>query len=449
MSSIERRIGAGLALSLLLTFLALAGLAEWGVARLSQAFVATRLEHDADNLIRALELAPDGGWRLQETQVPPIYQRVHSGHYFQIRGERQRLRSRSLWDRAPDVSLLAPGASRLEALYRGTEHWLTWHQGIEWQGQRLTLWLAEDLTPLESQWRRFAWGLYAVMALALVGQLALQRHLLRRSFRQLEGVRRAVGKLQQGEIARLEERVPREIQPLTAEINRLLARLEQQIGRARTTMGNLAHELKRSLQQLQLQTEQLPPVEREPYQRLLGEVERLTERELRRARIAGTPHPGRHFDPAEDLPHLVSVLERIYPAIGIETRLGGVGSLPLDRDDMLELIGNLLDNGCKFARSRVGLALERKQAELRLCISDDGPGIAGSDREALTGRGRRLDETVAGHGLGLSICRMIVDSYGGTLGFDAALCSEFPGLAVEARLPLPGASPGTSPGVSG
>jgi signal transduction histidine kinase len=106
--------------------------------------------------------------------------------------------------------------------------------------------------------------------------------------------------------------------------------------------------------------------------------------------------------------------------------------LPWDREDLLELLGNLLDNACKWAAAAVRLNLEEDVDGYRLWVDDDGPGIAPELREEVLGRGSRLDEQVAGHGLGLGIVRDIVDAWGGSLSLED---SPLGGLRVAIRLP--------------
>ncbi len=437
MISIERRIRTSLILSLLTAFMVLAVLADYGVKQLSRDFVTTRLQHDSDNLIRALTLTPDGEWQLDVQQLPLIYQRVRSGHYFQVLSGEQRIRSRSLWDRTPGLTSLPAGAQQSTLAFQDDEHWLIWHLGIELRGRPVTLWVAEDIAPFEQQWRYFSIILYAAMVTTLVLLVLLQRYLLRRSFRQLGELRQAIRQLQQGEIESLSAQVPVEIQPLTEEINHLLQRLEQRIVRSRTAMGNLAHELKRSLQRLHLLRDELPESAWPECDQALDQIRRLTERELKRARIAGSPHPGRRFSPHEDLPHLVEVLRRIYPEITIITEINGVTDMACDRDDMLELIGNLLDNACKFGASRVRLELSVKNACYHLRVSDNGPGLPESINGQLPERGVQIDESVSGHGLGLSICRMITDSYQGDIRFrQPSPGTECPHFRVEVTIPL-------------
>ncbi len=103
---------------------------------------------------------------------------------------------------------------------------------------------------------------------------------------------------------------------------------------------------------------------------------------------------------------------------------------------MLELIGNLLDNGCKFGASKVQLRLSLAAEMAKISLRDNGPGVAPELRERLLERGNRIDESIEGHGLGLSICQMIVESYQGQIDFPALAGEEEDGFLVEIKLPM-------------
>ncbi len=420
MRSIESGIRNGLVGSLLASFVVLAMLADYGVKQLSQTFVATRLQHDADNLIKALDQTPTGEWVIHTQNLPLIYQRVNSGHYYQVFVATQQLRSRSLWEQRPTVKSIETGADQLTHRHHQGEHWLIWQQGIKKRGVAINLWIAEDIAPLERQWRQFSFILYGVMAIAFVLLLLVQKMLIRKGFISLDRLRADIRQLKQGDIANLSQQAPAEIQPLTEEINQLLERLHQRTTRSRTAMGNLAHELKRYLQRLTLQQGNLPREHQQDYQNTLTEIQRLTDREMKRARIAGDSQPGRHFNPTTDLPVMIDMLGRIYPDKTIELQMEDLAELPLDRDDMLELIGNLADNACKFSDKRVGIKLHQQSTQLQLTVSNDGQPFPENLVAALMGRGTRVDESIEGFGLGLSICKMIVESYQGKLEVNTA-----------------------------
>lgn len=436
MKSIEKRIRFSLILTLLATFSVLGLLANYGVKQLCRDFVLTRLQHDSDNLIKAISLSQEQQWIIDTHYMPGIYQRVKSGHYFQFVSQNQYVRSRSLWDQTPNVALLAVGETATELETMGDENWLIWKQGVELEGTPITLWIAEDIAPLEQQWQRFTLLLFMIMLAALVVLVVLQRYLLRKSFSQLTNLQQAIKQLKRGEINAISDKVPSEIKPLTNEINHLLERLEQRTSRSRTAMGNLAHELKRQLQQLHLLSNDLPEQLIHEYRQTLEQISRLIERELKRARIAGDSHPGRRFDPNEDLHYLIEVMNKIYPKIQINTDIAKTGELPFDRDDMLELIGNLMDNACKFGLSNALLRLSLVEQNLVITVSNDGADIPEAMQTQLLGRGVRTDESKAGYGLGLSICKMILSSYQGKLSIGSKTRDDDYPVQFSAQIPL-------------
>lgn len=119
----------------------------------------------------------------------------------------------------------------------------------------------------------------------------------------------------------------------------------------------------------------------------------------------------------QELPPLIDVLQKLYPERTITTEHPPDLVLPQDRDDLLELLGNLLDNACKFAREQVQLTIVEEAGGSTITIVDDGPGVSDDRVATLTRRGMRHDESVTGTGLGLAICKAICDSYGAELSF--------------------------------
>ena len=136
--------------------------------------------------------------------------------------------------------------------------------------------------------------------------------------------------------------------------------------------------------------------------------------------------PGRRFDLYQELPPLFAALKQIYhdKNLAMEWRIAPGLTYPAEREDMLELFGNLLDNACKWAAHRVVFE-----------VSGDGPGAPEEKLAQLSERGRRLDESVGGHGLGLSIAREIVAYYRGEMGFERS--PQLGGFRVWVRLPPP------------
>jgi signal transduction histidine kinase len=158
----------------------------------------------------------------------------------------------------------------------------------------------------------------------------------------------------------------------------------------------------------------------------------LMERELSRAKLAGAGLHSQRFNPTEELPDLAGLLRQLHPELDIQWQVEEGASAFGDREDMLEMLGNLLDNACKWARSRVTCRVQ-VGAAIELVVADDGKGISDDELEHLAERGVRLDETVEGHGLGLAIVKNIVELYAGEMVFGRS--SELGGLQVLVRLP--------------
>lgn len=423
MNSLERSLQLGLVLSLLL-LMGLFWLAGYQSLRhLTEDFIVSRLEHDAESLLRMISTNPE---QLLGQQVDPIFNQPFSGHYYLIRfRDGREITSRSLWDHLLSVPDLAPGErKRLHLPGPAEQQLLVLVQGFRKHGTEFTLAVSEDLTPIEIERDRFTRNFALLALLGVILLLVVQRFVVRRLFRRLEPVRNDIQRLAQGEVERLSEDVPVEILPLVRELNHLLQLLSQRLERSRNALGNLAHAIKGPLNLLQQffdEQKNCPDSPRlEQAKTQVRRICELMQRELKRARMAGTGIPSRRFDPATDLPDLIQVLENIHHerhlAIHYEV---AEGIHPFgDHEDMLELLGNLLDNACKWARTSVRCAISGRDGKIAIVVEDDGPGLSRQEIEALTERGTRLDETKEGHGLGLAIGKDIVKLYGGTLAFD-------------------------------
>jgi signal transduction histidine kinase len=415
--SLKRQIRNRLIVVLVAVMGVLLIVANESIEHVTRGYIATRLQHDAESLLTAL-VREDDEWRIDEQRLPTVYRRVRSGHYYQVRSDSQHLWSRSLWDAPPDIAMLDAGATRIELTPGpGGERWLVWSQGVRIEGAWLTLWVAEDIAPFERQRFGYFVAAAAIVLIAALVLIALQQWVLRRGFRALDDVQSAVHRLQRTGEAIDAATIPAEVRPLVDEIDRLLDRLQQRTRRSRNAIGNLAHELRRSLQRLTALERHLDSDAAAELREVTAAMSRLIQRELRRARIAGEPAPGRPFIPADDMPHLINALERIHERCHITAVVDPELRLEPDRDDMLEVLGNLLDNACKHAHRDVHVALQRTSEGMVIIVDDDGAGISEGDMQRLQLRGVRLDENGEGEGLGLSICRDIVDSYQGKITF--------------------------------
>lgn len=408
-----------------------------GIQILTQDFVASRLQHDADSLISALEMQVDGTWSLNADRLPNVYHRVNSGHYFAIQIGEQQLRSRSLFDHAVTLPSLKVGEQQQATQYVGQEHWLMFSQTIVKNGQSIRLWVTEDISSLEQTQLRFLGFATIVVLLTILILLFAQRQLLKRGFKPLEKIPEAIRqmRLQGREIDT--QQTPSEITPLIAEIDRLVNQLGQRVQRSRNALGNLAHEMKRPLQGLQSYLDSQAPEQRHEGRKVLAELHHIIERELKRTKIVGLSTPGRFTVLNDGLPPLIQVMQRIYPQRRISCHYDQDLVMPFDRDDLLELLGNLLDNACKHGHKHIELCIMQQPiptAGYEIIVSDDGEGVSDAAMSIIVERGIRLDESIQGHGLGLSICKDIVDSYQGELQFNHA---KQGGLEAKVFLPLP------------
>jgi len=410
-------------------------------------FVQSLLEHDADSLLSALETDGAGELQLMPGRMTASYQKPFSGHYFVVLTKNKTHYSRSLWDEALVVSPLSPGETRKWFVAGpSSQPLLVWAGGFQKQGQQFTIAVAEDLSALSASMVRFNWYFAGLSFVALIVLLGVQQYIVRRSFHPLAQIQQEIKNLKQGAVGELTEAVPAEVQPLVREVNHLLRLLAERLQRSRNAMGNLAHALKAPLsllsqlaQQEEIRAQSSLSADLIKY---TNSIRQLMDRELKRARLMGQGTPGARFVPQEEMPVLVDVLHRMV-AINKNKKNDQAHTLDIqwqapdvvfmfDRDDMLELVGNLLDNACKWATGKVRCVLLGDEHHLQLTVEDDGAGCSDEDITHLTTRGVRIDESTSGHGLGLAIVRDVVEIYHGELAMDRS--PSLGGLRVVVKL---------------
>nr|WP_189684341.1 sensor histidine kinase [Pseudomonas sp. SWRI81] len=400
-----------------------------------QRYLEAGLRNDSESLLVALVRGPQG-LQLDERHLSPAYQRPFSGHYFRIDFSDSHWRSRSLWDQ--DLPLLEqPGLHSNLQLGPGGQRLLVLRSDYRRLGQSISISVAQDYTPVSDSFLRMRQIGVGLGLAALLLILFLQRLTVRRALKPLERAREQIAQLQQGQRSQLDDQVPVELEPLVAQINHLLAHTEDSLKRSRNALGNLGHALKTPLAVLLslASSEKLDdhPELRKVLKEQLEQVQQRLNRELNRARLSGDALPGALFDCDAELPGLLATLNMIH---GEHLALSYVAppglQLPWDREDLLELLGNLLDNACKWADAEVRLSVIERTDGFALSVEDDGPGIPEEQRAQVFSRGTRLDEQTDGHGLGLGIVRDIVDTWGGLLVLGE---SEWGGLKVVVELP--------------
>ncbi|MFJ7285289.1 sensor histidine kinase [Pseudomonas sp. NPDC099000] len=435
MRSIQRRLSLGLISVMVVVGLVLAQTSLWLFEMGLQRYLEDGLRNDSENLLVALVRGPQG-LQLDERHLSPAYQRPFSGHYFRIDFADKHWRSRSLWDQElPPLD--HPGLHSNLQLGPEGQQLLVLRSDYRRLGQSISISVAQDYTPVRESFRRMQQVGLGLGLAGLLLILLLQRITVRRALRPLEKAREQIAQLQQGQRSQLDDQVPVELEPLVAQINHLLAHTEDSLKRSRNALGNLGHALKTPLAVLLsvASSEKLDahPELRKLLKAQLEQVQQRLNRELNRARLSGDALPGALFDCDGELPGLLATLNMIHGEhLNLSYRAPTGLQLPWDREDLLELLGNLLDNACKWADAEVQLSVVETAEGFELSVEDDGPGIPEEQRAQVFSRGTRLDEQTDGHGLGLGIVRDIVDTWGGVMRLEA---SEWGGLKVAILLP--------------
>ena len=262
--------------------------------------------------------------------------------------------------------------------------------------------------------------------------------------RGLAGVTQLRGRLvavRDGRERRLEGRYVPEVQPLVDDLNALIEQREQAVQRAVAKAGDLAHGLKTPLALLALEAERAATAGHEDLAGALrDQVERMRRQidyHLAHARAAASGSAaGARTSVADCADGLARTLPKLYVdrALAIDVSVEPSHTVRVVREDLDEMLGNLLDNACKWARARIVIASEQRGDTLVITVDDDGPGLPGEMREKVLQRGVRADEKAAGSGLGLAIVRDLAELYQGSI-----LLAESPLGGVRATLSLPAA----------
>ena len=435
--------------------LAIGGLLLSGLFRSSvQSDFDSRLKFDLDGMISAAEPDPSGTVVLKGHFTDPRFERIYSGWYWQIMPDgappAETQISRSLWDKT-----IKPADETKSAN-------LVWGHGTGPEGQRLrilarhlefpisatadpndttgyTFMVAGDVSEMESEVAAFdgtlIWS-FAALGLGLIAAVFVQ---VRVGLLPLRRASIALARIRDGKARRLDGRFPAEIAPLASDLNSLIEHNAEVVARARTHVSNLAHFLKTPLTVLSNEAHANPGPLADAVLRQVASMRRQVDHYLARGRAAGALDVlGTRTAVAPVLDNLTRLLARIHAERHLDIAVDCPPGLAFrgERQDFEEMAGNLIDNACKWARTRVQVAAVRGPAgAFVLTVCDDGPGLAPEDRVRVLERGERLDESVPGSGLGLAIVRDIAKLYGGTVALDA---STLGGL--EVRLTLPAAT---------
>jgi signal transduction histidine kinase len=284
--------------------------------------------------------------------------------------------------------------------------------------------------------RTVHWVLMSITAVGLLSAGLLQ---MRSGLSPINRLRERLSAVRDGRAKRVEGTYPAEVQPLVMDLNGLLDQQERQVARAQTTAGDLAHGLKTPLAVLAQEADRAAAAgQPDLAAAITQQIERMRRQmdyHLARARAAASGATlGARCSVKESADALARTLLRLHADRGLAIAV----NVPPDhairgqREDLDEMLGNLLDNACRWAKTRVTIGSTADAGHVVIDVDDDGPGLAASMRQAVLQRGVRADEAAPGSGFGLAIVRDLAELYGGSITLEG---SPLGGL--RARLTLP------------
>jgi signal transduction histidine kinase len=400
-----------------------------------------QLNYALTAMIAAAEIGPEGEVRFTRALVDQRFDQPYSGLYYQVSGGgHEPFRSRSLWDRAlkPDLSRRDPQIHAYTSLEFPSEPLRVIERDVSLPGSPVA-WrfqVAESTLELEDQVtelrRTLTWSL-SILGIGLFVLAVLQAAY---GLWPLRRVSRSIVAIRSGNATRVPTDFPPEIAPLVVELNALLEHNERQAEEARTHAGNLAHALKTPMSVLTNEAEAKAPDLPAAVQREVAAMRRHVDHHLARARAIG--RRGASAARARVWPSLEALqraIERIHDARGVVIDIAGDKDIEFcgERQDLEEMLGNLLDNAAKYGGGRVFVTVKRAGRKVEIIVEDDGPGIPPAARAELFKRGARLDTSKPGTGLGLAIVRDVAEIYGGSVELGES--EDLGGLCVALCLP--------------
>ena len=399
-----------------------------------------QLEYVLNAMIAASEIGPDGEVRFNRPPADQRFMEPYSGVYFQVSGEgADTFPSRSLWDRRLRVSsghndiavhTYDSGEFAGEPLRIAEREVELPGSDVRWRFQ-----VAQSREIIDDQIRDVRSTLFWSFLALGIGLLVLAALQTFYGLWPLRRVRREVALIRSGSKTRITDEFPSEINPLTDEINHLLAHSEAQAEEARRHAGNLAHALKTPLTVVTNAATAKAPDLADTVCREALVMRRQVDHHLARARAIGRRTAAHARSTVwQSLEAVQRAVDRLYEDVTVDIAGDHDAQVRVERQDLDEMIGNLVENAAKYGGGRVFVTVERCDRTVDIVIEDDGPGIPEADRGSLFARGARLDTTgKPGTGLGLAIVRDVAEIYGGTIRLEES--EDLGGLT--ARLTLP------------
>jgi signal transduction histidine kinase len=409
-----------------------------------------QLDYVLTALIASSEIGPDGEVILNRPPADQRFLEPYSGLYFQISGTQPggapapgvaNFPSRSLWDRQLEVR---PGhrdydVHTYDSREFEDEELRILERDVKLPGStvRWRFQVAESREALDEQikvLRRTLVRSFGALGLGLILLAAIQAFY---GLWPLRRVRRAIAQIRSGEKSRIEERFPQEIEPLTEELNALLVHNEVQAEEARRHAGNLAHALKTPLTVITNAATAKSPDLSDTVCREATTMRRQVDHHLARARAIGRRSSAQAR--AEVWPSLEAVeraVSKIHENVTIDLDGDRTAAVRVERQDLDEMLGNLIENAAKYGGGRVFVTVRATPECVEIDVEDDGKGIPEAERVSIFARGARLDTGKPGTGLGLAIVSDVAEIYAGSIALEES--EDLGGLLAKLKLPVSG-----------
>jgi len=380
-----------------------------------------QLSYVLNAMVAASEIGPDGEVRFNRPPADQRFIEPYSGVYFQISGEgADTFPSRSLWDRRLRVSSghqdikihIYDSNEFADEPLRIAERDITLPGSrVSWRFQ-----VAQSREMIDAQIRQLRATLFWSFLALGVGLLILAALQTFYGLWPLRRIRQDVAAIRSGAKTRISEDLPLEVRPLTEEINQLLAHSEEQAEEARRHAGNLAHALKTPLTVITNAATARAPDLADTVCREAIVMRRQVDHHLARARAIGR-RASAHARATvwESVEAVQRAVDRLYEGVTVDIAGDRKAQVRVERQDLDEMIGNLVENAAKYGGGRVFVTVELKEKAVEILVEDDGRGIPEQEREAIFQRGARLDTDKPGTGLGLAIVRDVAEIYGGRI----------------------------------
>jgi two-component system sensor histidine kinase PhoQ len=450
--SVSRRLLFAVAVPLVLFFALTIGVLDGVFRALADVSLRELLAEQVVGLVTAVDMNRDGRMEVNLLDPESRLDVPGSGLYAAVRDQNGKLlwSSASLTGTGLELGMRLPVGGvdfRYQRARDGTQV-AELSRGLQWvyaagEAKNLVFTAADSTEPQRTQLWRFRQQMAGWFGGLVLVLLATMAWMMRRALAPVRRLEQEIAAVEAGAAQGLGVAYPRELAGVTKGLNALLESERNRIARYRDTLGNLAHSLKTPLAVIRasLGTVESAAAQRASIQLEIDRMAQIVEHQLKRAAAGGGATLGQASVAVLPLvTELRAALLKVHADkdlridVDVPAQLGFLG----DTGDILELLGNVLDNACKWCCSRIAVSAQLDGARalpqrLSIVVEDDGPGIAATDRVRVIERGVRADEQVPGHGLGLAMVRETVALYGGHFFIDASL--SLGGARVELQLP--------------